>query len=26
LQLDNLLQFNSQFDPAWQPRYVILQS
>ena len=26
LQLDNLLQFNGQFDPAWQPRYVILQA
>jgi lysyl-tRNA synthetase, class II len=26
LQLDNLLQFNSQFAPAWQPRYVILQT
>lgn len=26
LQLDNLLQFNSQFDPAWQARYVILQA
>jgi lysylphosphatidylglycerol synthetase-like protein (DUF2156 family) len=26
LQLDNLLRFNNQFDPAWQPRYVILQA
>jgi lysyl-tRNA synthetase, class II len=26
LQLDNLLQFNSQFDPTWQHRYVILQA
>ena len=26
LQLDNLLQFNGQFDPVWQPRYVILQA
>ncbi|HUY46712.1 MAG TPA: DUF2156 domain-containing protein [Streptosporangiaceae bacterium] len=26
LQLDNLLRFNAQFDPAWQPRYVILQA
>jgi lysyl-tRNA synthetase class 2 len=26
LQLDNLLQFNGQFDPAWQPRYVVLQA
>jgi lysyl-tRNA synthetase, class II len=26
LQLDNLLQFNGQFDPAWRPRYVILQT
>jgi lysyl-tRNA synthetase class 2 len=25
LQLDNLLRFNAQFDPAWQPRYVVLQ-
>jgi lysyl-tRNA synthetase, class II len=25
LQLDNLLQFNGQFDPAWQPRYVIIE-
>jgi len=26
LQLDNLLRFNAQFDPAWQRRYVILQA
>jgi len=26
LQLDNLLQFNGQFAPAWLPRYVILQA
>jgi hypothetical protein len=26
LQLDNLLRFNAQFDPVWQPRYVILQA
>jgi lysyl-tRNA synthetase class 2 len=26
LQLDNLLQFNGQFDPVWQPRYVIIQT
>jgi lysyl-tRNA synthetase, class II len=26
LQLDNLLRFNGQFDPAWVPRYVILQA
>jgi lysyl-tRNA synthetase class 2 len=26
LQLDNLLRFNAQFDPAWQPRYVIVQA
>jgi lysyl-tRNA synthetase, class II len=26
LQLDNLQQFNGQFDPSWRPRYVILQS
>jgi lysyl-tRNA synthetase class 2 len=26
LQLDNLLRFNAQFAPAWQPRYVILQA
>jgi lysyl-tRNA synthetase class 2 len=26
LQLDNLLRFNAQFDPAWQARYVILQA
>jgi lysyl-tRNA synthetase class 2 len=26
LQLDNLLRFNNQFDPAWQPRYVIVQA
>jgi lysyl-tRNA synthetase class 2 len=26
LQMDNLLRFNSQFDPAWQRRYVILQA
>ena len=26
LQLDNLLRFNSQFSPAWIPRYVILQA
>jgi phosphatidylglycerol lysyltransferase-like protein len=26
LQLDNLQQFNGQFDPAWLPRYVILQA
>ena len=26
LQLDNLLHFNGQFDPAWRPRYVILQT
>jgi lysyl-tRNA synthetase class 2 len=24
LQLDNLLRFNAQFDPAWQARYLIL--
>jgi hypothetical protein len=24
--MDNLLRFNSQFDPAWQRRYVILQA
>lgn len=26
LQLDNLHQFNSQFGPEWQSRYVILQA
>jgi lysyl-tRNA synthetase class 2 len=26
LQLDNLLRFNAQFGPAWQPRYVIVQA
>jgi lysyl-tRNA synthetase class 2 len=26
LQLDNLLRFNAQFDPAWQRRYVVLQA
>jgi phosphatidylglycerol lysyltransferase-like protein len=26
LQLDNLIQFNGQLDPPWQPRYVILQA
>jgi lysyl-tRNA synthetase class 2 len=26
LQLDNLLQFNRQFGPAWLPRHVILQA
>lgn len=26
LQLDNLHSFNSQFGPAWRPRYVILQA
>ena len=26
LQLDNLLRFNGQFDPAWLPRYFILQA
>jgi lysyl-tRNA synthetase, class II len=26
LQLDNLLRFNAQFGPAWQPRYLILQA
>ncbi len=26
LQLDNLLRFNAQFAPVWQPRYVILQA
>ena len=26
LQLDNLLRFNAQFDPAWQRRYVIVQA
>jgi lysyl-tRNA synthetase, class II len=25
LQLDNLLRFNRQFDPGWQPRYVIVE-
>jgi lysyl-tRNA synthetase, class II len=24
LQLDNLYQFNSQFAPTWQPRYVVV--
>ena len=26
LQLDNLYQFNGQFDPVWRHRYVILQA
>lgn len=26
LQLDNLLRFNAQFNPAWQPRYVVVQT
>ena len=26
LQLDNLQQFNGQFDPQWRPRYVIVQA
>jgi lysyl-tRNA synthetase class 2 len=26
LQLDNLQRFNSQFGPAWRPRYVIVQA
>ena len=26
LQLDNLLRFNAQFAPGWQPRYVVLQA
>jgi lysylphosphatidylglycerol synthetase-like protein (DUF2156 family) len=25
LQLDNLLRFNRQFSPGWQPRYVIVE-
>jgi lysyl-tRNA synthetase, class II len=25
LQLDNLLRFNQQFSPSWQPRYVIVE-
>ncbi|HEY2506961.1 MAG TPA: phosphatidylglycerol lysyltransferase domain-containing protein [Streptosporangiaceae bacterium] len=25
LQLDNLMRFNSQFDPRWQPRYVVVE-
>ncbi len=25
LQLDNLLRFNRQFGPGWQPRYVIVE-
>ena len=25
LQLDNLLQFNRQFSPGWQPRYVVIE-
>jgi lysyl-tRNA synthetase, class II len=26
LQLDNLQRFNSQFNPSWRPRYVVLQA
>ena len=26
LQLDNLLRFNAQFDPAWRHRYLVLQA
>jgi lysyl-tRNA synthetase, class II len=26
LQLDNLLRYNGQFQPAWRPRYLILQA
>jgi lysyl-tRNA synthetase, class II len=25
LQLDNLLRFNQQFSPGWQPRYVVVE-
>ena len=25
LQLDNLLRFNRQFSPGWQPRYVVVE-